>query len=74
MKTAVTKENQEGKYEFFHVSKTYAKSNVPLKCRRSGKTKTWITRPEAFQISVSIGLYYHFYINERNAKDWEVEI
>lgn len=73
MKTALTKENQEKACVFFHVSRTYAKGGA-LQCRRRGKTKTWKTRPEAFQIPVTYGLKYHFYINEHNAKEWEVEI
>ena len=33
-----------------------------LSCRRNGKTKTWVTRPNDFRIPVSIGFRSHGYI------------
>ena len=72
MKT-VTKENQENVREFFsHVSLKDSKGN-PVRCRRNGATKIWKTRPDEFRIPVIYGLYEYFYIDQNNAKDWEVE-
>lgn len=71
MKTTVTKENQEGVWEFYHISKTNTTGR--LKVRRNGKTKTWKTRPTEFQIPAKYGLYEFFYITQDNACDWTID-
>lgn len=64
---------------FEHVSLKNA-DGTPLRCRRSGKTKTWKRQPGAFRIPVKYGLKQSFYIEWAptgfdgfgNAADWEV--
>lgn len=40
------------------------------RCRRSGMTKTWKTRPEEFKVPVKYGLYESFYITHENAGEF----
>lgn len=40
--------------------------------RRSGQTKTWITRPKDFRVPVKYGLYQHGYVVAQHAQDWHV--
>ena len=39
-------------------------------CRRSGRTQTWTTRPDAFRVPVKYGLYESAAITDENAHDW----
>ena len=71
MKTTVTKENQEGVEEFYHISKTNFTGR--MKVRRTGKTKVWKTRPLEFKIPVKYGLYEFGYITQDNACDWAID-
>lgn len=57
---------------FEHVSKTNKSDKQPMRVRRTGKTKTWKTRPDEFQIPVKYGLYESGYITHDNAKEWNV--
>lgn len=41
-----------------------------LRARRNGKTKTWKTRSEQFEIPLKHGLKCCFRVNETEAKDW----
>ena len=66
----VTKENQTGKNEFFHVTLKNKGDKQSLKVRRNGVTKLWKTRPNDFKIPVKYGLYEYAYIDQDNAKDW----
>lgn len=47
---------------------------TPVRCRRNGKTKLWVTRPTEFRIPVKYGLREHFYIDHNNAHNWEAKI
>ena len=42
----------------------------PVRCRVNGKCKTWVTRPNDFQLPVKHGLRDCFYITPANAQDW----
>lgn len=61
--------NAEYRDEFFHVSELDSR-NEPVKCRVSGKCKTWKTRPNEFKLPVKYGLYQSFYITPENASEW----
>jgi hypothetical protein len=43
----------------------------PCRCRVTGKCKTWKTRPDEFRLPVKYGLRQSFYIEPRNAHEWE---
>lgn len=57
---------------FYHRTKKYGgrRSDEPIMVRRSGKTKTWKTRPGHFQIPVKYGMYDNGYITHENAHEW----
>jgi len=55
--------------QFEHVTLKNSDGS-PLRCRRSGKTKLWVTRPLEFRIPVKYGLYDSFYITEKNCNEW----
>ena len=42
----------------------------PVRCRVNGKCKTWVTRPNDFQLPVKHGLRDCFYLTPRNAAEW----
>ena len=46
---------------------------TPVRWRRNGKTKTWKTRPDHFQIPVKHGLYDYGYIDHDNANQFQVQ-
>lgn len=54
--------------EFWHVE-VHATSGQPVKCRRTGKTQTWKTKPGLFRIPVKYGLRNAFYIQNFNDTD-----
>ena len=54
---------------FEHVSIKNA-NGTPLRARRTGKTKTWKTRPDEFSVPVKYGMYASFYITQENANEW----
>lgn len=56
---------------FTHVSKKNS-DKTALRVRRTGKTQTWITRPNEFKIPVKYGLYESGYITHLNAHEWNV--
>jgi hypothetical protein len=46
----------------------------PLRCRVTGKCKTWKTRPDDFRLPVKHGLYDSFYIiNDGFAEHWHLD-
>jgi hypothetical protein len=45
----------------------------PVKCRVTGKCKTWKTRPDEFQLPVRHGLRESFYITPANGDEWTAE-
>jgi hypothetical protein len=57
---------------------THSSTGKIYRVRRSGKTKTWKTRPGEFRIPVKCefripvkyGLYQSFYITHENAHEW----
>jgi hypothetical protein len=55
--------------QFEHVTLKNSDGS-PLRCRRTGKTKLWKTRPHDFKIPVKYGLYDSFYITEKNSNEW----
>lgn len=63
----------EAKYrqEFHHKTLKNA-DGTPVRCRVNGQCRTWKTRPEQFSLPVKHGLKQCFYINEMNAKDWQI--
>jgi len=72
MKATVTRENNEGKREFYHISKLDSRKE-PMKVRRNGATKYWKTRPNEFKIPVKYGLYEYGYIDQNNAAQWTID-
>lgn len=54
---------------FEHVELKNADGSA-VRCRATGKCKTWKTRPDEFKLPVKYGLYHSFYINEENAYCW----
>jgi hypothetical protein len=79
----ITYEEALGASHFEHVTLKNA-DGTPVRCRRSGKTKTWKTRPGSFRIPVKHGLKDSFYIEydaamnagyygvRGNAAEWKV--
>ena len=43
-----------------------------VEVRRTGQTKTWVTRPTEFQVPVKFGLSLSGYITHINADEWVV--
>ena len=56
-------------HEFWHRLLTNSDGS-PLRCRKSGKAKTWATRPFEFRQPVKHGLKQSFYITPENIRDW----
>lgn len=56
---------------FEHISLKNA-DNTPARCKRNGKTKTWVTRPNEFKIPVKHGLRDCFYITQDNCHEWNI--
>jgi hypothetical protein len=67
----VNKENALTANRFEHVSIKNA-DKTPARCKRNGKTKIWVTRPDEFKIPVKHGLRDCFYIDNTNCNDWNV--
>jgi hypothetical protein len=65
----MTKEDAETKKNFIHVKLVDSKGN-PVKCRASGKCKTWKTRPNECRLPVKHGLYNSFYLSHHNCEEW----
>lgn len=57
---------------FYHIAAKNA-DGTPLRARRTGKTKTWKTRPKHFKIPAKYGLYQSFYIDHTNCHMWVAE-
>ena len=67
----ITKDQAMSNRYFKHVSAKDSRGN-PIKCRATGKCKTWKTRSEEFKLPVKYGLYQSFYITPENAHEWNV--
>jgi hypothetical protein len=65
----ITKEQAMTAREF---SFTNQRNGKPAKCRRTGKTQTWKTRPNDFKVPVKYGLYESGYITQETAADFSV--
>ena len=68
----ITKEialSLEYRATLYHVREKNSDGS-PVRCRVNGKCKTWVTRPNDFQLPVKHGLKHCFYITPRNAADW----
>jgi len=59
---------------FYHRTARYKSrgktAGTPIWARRTGRTKTWKTRPNEFRIPVKYGMYDAFYIDHTNAHEW----
>lgn len=62
----ITKEQAMTCDVFYDVTEKNA-DGTPKRWRRNGKTKTWKTRPEDFEIPVKYGLYTYGTITQDNA-------
>jgi hypothetical protein len=67
----VNKENSMSANKFEHISLKNA-DKTPVRCKRNGKTKTWVTRPNEFRIPVKHGLRDCFYITQDNCHEWNI--
>ena len=67
----ITKEQAMTADNFVHNTLKNA-DGTPMRARRMGRTKTWITRPGEFRIPVMHGLYNSFYIGHINSIVWDV--
>ena len=68
---AVTKEQALTATRFKHLTEKYVNGR-PKEVRRTGKTKTWKTRPDDFSIPVKYGMYESFHITQDSAQVWDV--
>ena len=55
--------------EFWHRLLTNADGS-PVRCRKTGGIKLWITRPSDFRQPVKYGLKQSFYITPESIGDW----
>jgi len=56
--------------ELWHTTARNA-DGTPLRCRVTGKLRTWKRDPERFQLPVKYGLKTSFYITPDNCDEWE---
>lgn len=56
-------------HEFWHRTITNA-DGTPARCRKTGKLKTWKTRPQDFKLPVKHGLKNSFYLTPENIGEW----
>lgn len=68
---ALTKEQAMTARNFEHAT-VKNKDGTPLRARRNGETKTWVTRPDEWSLPVKHGLKNCFRITEQDAEDWNV--
>jgi hypothetical protein len=68
----VNRENCERLNRFEHINLKNA-DGTRLRARRNGKTKTWKTRMNNFDIPIKHGLRDYGYIDEINCGFWEGE-
>lgn len=61
--------NIEGSEIFWSRTLTNADGS-PLRVRRTGRLKTWKTRPGQYRLPVKYGLKTGTYITEENSSDW----
>lgn len=54
---------------FHHVSLKNADGS-PLRVRKTGMCKVWVTRPDEFRMPFKHGLYDHGYITHENCHEW----
>lgn len=57
---------------FEHATQTNKGDKKPIRVRRTGKTITWVTRPNEFKVPVKYGLKQSLYITQDNAHEWNV--
>ena len=67
----ITKNQAINFHNFIHATLKNA-DNSPMRCRASGKCKTWKTRPKEFKLPVKHGLYDNGYITNENAGNWKI--
>lgn len=56
-------------HEFWYRTMTNA-DGTPARCRKTGKLKTWKTRPQDFKLPVRHGLRNNFYLTPENIGEW----
>ncbi len=65
----ITKDQAISANRFEHTVLKNA-DGTPLRARRNGKTKTWKTRPNEFNVPIKVGLYTYGYITDADSKSW----
>jgi len=65
----ITRETITDANEFWHRYMRNA-DNSPVRCRKTGKTHLWKTRPTDYRIPVKCGLKESFYITPEIAINW----
>lgn len=65
----VTYEDALKAREFWHMTLTNA-DGTAWRARRTGATKTWVTRPGEFKVPVKRGMNDSFYITPASAHVW----
>lgn len=66
---ALHREGIERSHEFWHRFERNA-DGTPVRCRKTGRLKTWKTRPGDFRQPVKYGLKASFYLAPSNIADW----
>ena len=56
--------------EILHMSEYKNADGTPVRWRVNGKTKTWKTMPDRFQVPLKHGLYDFGYLDEKNANQF----
>lgn len=67
----LTKEEAMTARNFEHMTELNA-DKTPVRARRNGKTKTWVTRPDEWALPVKHGLKQCFTLTEKNSELWRV--
>lgn len=66
---AITRETVVEANEFWHRLMRNA-DGTPVRCRRTGKTQLWKTRPNDYKVPVKYGLKESFYLTPETAVSW----
>lgn len=65
----ITKAVAQTAVRFEHKTEKNA-DGTPVRCRKTGKCKVWVTRPADFRLPVKYGMFRWFYITPENAHEW----
>lgn len=66
---SLTIEDIQAGHKFWHRTIINA-DGTPARCRKTGKLKTWKTRPQDFKLPVKHGLKNSFYLTPENIGEW----